>query len=1014
MKRPLHMLALAIAMSTGLGCAMGSVAGVGSDDRLSSVVIGHKPTQAYRLPPPPKPPPDYTAVLRVSPLVARGVAGDTIAGMTQAETRTTIQGFDIANPSFGTPGLTLARGGLVGRQIEESGYEAEYGGASGGQVMLRRPVVDNDYLSGEVGVRLSPRIAAPRLLSPNDDALRVTEVEQLQTQVHARVSGPIIRYYLHYTIDVVGTRTNSILTQSFRKRVGTSGATETFAEQSFPTGAWELGYLAGLDWRVNSDHTLALTVLGGPSFQRTSYRLPYSPEPNAFGSNPTIDPLGGTSRNASGIVNDHFGTTLRHQTVAILNYHGFASDWLEVDASLGYSQFVEQQAWRLDNPRLEDIPATQTNSAHGSDLLALLEREGATSLVPGVREACDDDLPGVACPTRTWLSGGLGEIDHDVSRRVAGNLMLTRSFGIGSRSRHQVRGGLQVEWLQRHGVYRYSGHNDPNFLANCLAGQSGGGEVCYDHELDEYELDNSVRVDNHRFVLIDADNPQSAQTRGFGRARHEREDLRAVTDRDGHGARVDAYDETVSSLNYGMFLQDRWLPAPNVAVSGGLRWEIQDLRDIYGDTQILLPSNVAPRFGIAYDWTNSGRSRLYANYGRYYQPLPLQLASRMFGGLVSVGRSYLRGDCATSFDDGDPPSEWCVDQGEFTTGSHAPAIVPKLKGQYNRQLVLGYDHEVIDDLVLSLRWQHTALGRAVEDISIDGGEVLLANPGVAVEGDRIDDQRAQCEELQAGFNHVLPHDDERGAIARELRHCESVLDAYEAVGTTFRKPTRRYDGLTLQVHKRIADDWQLVASYTYSRLIGDYDGFVDPINGAITLGASPQYDTPELIRNSFGPLARDVPHRLVLDGAYILDLNRSGSLIVSSSLRLRSGVPISVRNGDSYLLPRGAGGRVPPNAQWDLALSYTYELPQQLRIEFMLRLFNVTNAKATLRVDETYSRDDARAIVGGDAEDLAHAKVVGPDDRFFGPQLVTRQHGFGAPMQLQRPIAAQFELNLRF
>jgi hypothetical protein len=976
-------LALALAASACLGCAMVPMVptvGVVTPGRPSNLGIGRIVPKSVQATSPvmkiKKVWPDYHVVLHMPPIIARGVAGTTLAGMTEAESRTSLEGFDISNPSFGTPGVTPGHGVHLWTQIEESGYGAEYGGASGGQV-IRSRLMGGTRFHGEAGVRMSPRLAPPRLLSPDDDALRVTEIDRLETQVYARVSGhPVYYDRLSYSVELTGTRTSSILTQSFRKRAGMNHAPETFAEQSFPTGSWKLGYLVGLDWTpIGRRHTLRLTALGGPSFQRTSYRLPYSSEPNAFGSNPLIDPIGGTSRNASGIVNDHFGTTLRHHHIAILGYRGlFSDDRLEIDATLGYSQFVDQQAWRLDNPELANTPATQITSAEGTDLLALLDREGATELVPGVREACDDDLPGVACPTHVWISGGLGEIDRDVSRRTAGSLMLTYAF----ENHHRIRGGLGVEWLQRHGVYRFSGTNGPDFLG-------------------ESELDDSVRVDNHRFVLVDADNPNLAQTCGFGRARHEQHDLRALTDLDGNGIRVDAYDEKVSSLNYGMFVEDRWEPASNLILTGALRWEIQDLRDIYGETQLLLPGNVAPRFSVVYDWTGSGHSRLYATYGMYYQPLPLQLASRMFGGLVSVGRNYLRSDCD------DPPSEWCVDRGGFTTGTNAPAIVPGLKGQYNHQLVFGYDHEIIEDLVLGLRWQHTELGRAVEDISIGGGEVMLANPGVAVARDRIAAQRAQCEALQS-----------EELQSEELRHCESVLDAYETVGTTFRKPKRNYDGWTVHLDKRMTDDWYMLASYTYSRLLGDYDGFVDPINGSINLGASPQYDTPELVRNSFGPLARDVPHRLGVEGMYVLDLKRSGRLMVGSGFRLRSGVPISVRADQSYLLPRGAAGRVAPNIQWNLWLSYLYRLPWDIELEFIVRFFNVTNAKATLRVDETYSHDDARAIVGGDREDLAHAKVVGAHGRFFGRELVTRQPNFGAPMQLQQPVSAQFELKLWF
>ncbi|KIG19347.1 Oar protein [Enhygromyxa salina] len=969
-----------------------------------------------------KPPPNLSRLAMIVPLTALGVTGPTLSGMSLAESRTTLEGFDISNPAFGSASLHLPMRVLESITVWDASYHADQGWASGGQIAQRRFTGYNRF-RGEAGLRIRPRFAQPRLLFPSDDALRVTEIDSLRTQLYANVAGPIAYDRLFYSVGVSATRTLSALTQSFHAAcspgdaadecvAGDPGrATKKFAEQTFPTGSLELAYLAGLDWHILRRHHLALTAAGGASFVRTSYRRPYSPEPNAFGTNPGIDPLGGGSRNATGVVNDHLGTTLRHQTVAILGYEGeLLNGDLDVDATLGYAQFVHEDAWRLDNPRLRDIPATQYTSASGRELSEFLDRDGATALVPGVEAACNDGRPGVACPIHTWVSGGLGEYDRDVARRLGARLALTGS--IDSRRSHRLSGGVEFEWSQRHGEYRYSGSNDPDY-DTCGPGQLGGGEYCYDPAADRYSFDDGPRVNNNRFVLVNADNPALRETRGFGTARHEQGDLRALVDAEGHGVRVEGYDERVSSLHYGLFLSDNWRLTPDLTVEAGLRWEIQDLRDIYGQSQILLVDGVAPRVGVVYDWTQSGRSRLYANYGRYDQPLPLQLASRMFGGLVSVGRQYRASDCGGA---DEPPSEYCVDAGGFTTGANEPAIVPRLRSQFNHRLALGYDHEIVDDLVLGVRWEHTDLGRAIEDVSTNGGlDFVLANPGVAVRDEDIEAQRGRCEQLEAELDArklgAAPH----GAAARELRHCEFLVDAYEHVGSSFDKPTRRYDALTVQLDKRIEDNWTLRVNYTLSRLVGNYDGFVDPINGSIDLGASAQYDTPEQVRNSTGPLARDVPHRLRIDGAYLLDLKRSGLLLLGSGLRVRSGAPVSVRAGPTYLLPRGAGGRVEPTANWNLFFGYSYPLPRDVTIEVNVSVLNVTNASATLRVNENYTYDRVRPVAGGGIDELAHAKVAGSDRKaFFGREIIAPSRDVGATIQLQQPVTAEFELVFRF
>jgi hypothetical protein len=886
---------------------------------------------------------DFTAVVDLAPTASRDAAGISLAGTTGAETRYTVEGADVTSPASGTVGATLIQEFVEAVEIKESGYDAEFGGASGGQVSARR-VSGTNVLRGEAGVRFAPRLADPRFITQTDEALRVTQVADWQAQAYAIVSGPIKEDKLFFTIGIAPSGTKFSLIQSFYNRIDQDGsggfedcpyengqfdcveggnyiATEKFTDQKFGTGSVTFGYIAGLDWAITPNHRLRLTGQGGPGFVRTTYRLPFSFDPNAFGTNPGADPLGGSSRVATGIVNDHFGWTLSHQTLVSLGYEGRVLDGnMEIDANISYFQAVSEDAWKLDNPDLKKVTATQQQENTGRNLYEFLDQDNSVDLVSGVGEACNaSTLPGVACPTRVWLSGGLGEYDKDIQRRVAGNIALTHFFNAAGS--HQLKYGGQVEWEQRHSVFQYSGSNSPGFYDDfCEPGQQDGGEYCYDPGNDSYSQPAlTQRVNNHRFVQVNTDTPDRHFTRGFGSARHEQGSLRAIADGLGRGARVDKYDETLSTINYGAFVQDKWAILSNLYINAGVRWELQDMRDIYGDNAILIWDNVAPRVGIVYDWTDEGKSRLYASYGWFYQPMPLALNSRVFGGLVQVTRQYNQSDCAGVFtningesmprtDQTGQPTEWCTDTNLGTSGLTPGLVVPHLKGNYNQQFQVGYEQEVVEDLVIGLRWLHTDLGRAIEDVSTNGGfNFMIANPGEKVSQQSIDGKRAECEQLATAFENAEaadPDNDDNNVIARDMQQCNFLVDAYEKINTIFDKPTRNYDAWTLEIKKRFAKNWLLLASYTYSRLIGNYDGFVDPVNGSINIGASTQYDIPELVRNSFGPLSQDQPHRAKFDAYYTFDLKAAGRLTLGTSFRFQSGFPINVRADNNVYSPR--------------------------------------------------------------------------------------------------------------
>ena len=89
----------------------------------------------------------------------------------------------------------------------------------------------------------------------------------------------------------------------------------------------------------------------------------------------------------------------------------------------------------------------------------------------------------------------------------------------------------------------------------------------------------------------------------------------------------------------GGFLQDSWSILDKVTLNVGVRYDAQI---IYGADGAVgarrCPNQWSPRVGVIYDFTQQGRSKLFANYARYYEGVPLDIADRSFPGEPQVAR----------------------------------------------------------------------------------------------------------------------------------------------------------------------------------------------------------------------------------------------------------------------------------------------------------------------------------------------------------------------------------------
>ncbi|MFH1177924.1 MAG: hypothetical protein V1750_11000 [Acidobacteriota bacterium] len=184
------------------------------------------------------------------------------------------------------------------------------------------------------------------------------------------------------------------------------------------------------------------------------------------------------------------------------------------------------------------------------------------------------------------------------------------------------------------------------------------------------------------------------------------------------------------------------------------------------------------------------------------------------------------------------------------------------------------------------------------------------------------------------------------------------------LAAVFPEATRTYKGLELTLRRALAGRLQLEASYVYSTLRGNYEGYFVPNYPQVAANMSLQFDFAEYVAS--GRLYDDRPHRLKLYGSYVFDFG----LTVGSIFAAQSGRPISALAwdpsygfGDSFVFlgERGSAGRTPATWRWDLHLEQRLSLPKGLAAALILDVFNVTNQNQAVDVDDnkyTMETDD--------------------------------------------------------
>lgn len=492
-------------------------------------------------------------------------------------------------------------------------------------------------------------------------------------------------------------------------------------------------------------------------------------------------------------------------------------------------------------------------------------------------------------------------------------------------------------------------------------------------------------------------------------------------DSEGNPLVLDAYKAVTDTRNYAVYLRDSWSvggPLRGLVINAGVRWDGQQMLDTTGKVRLDLLESFAPRVGLVYDFTQftkrPGRGKLFVNYGRFFESIPGDVGERAFGGQGLAVRAP-GGNCATiqrqPFPNTRPVpviSPECQVQTLFVAGGNQYTTLTGTKAPTVDEVVAGVQYEVGWDIVLGASYIYRNLANVIEDLSVDGAHYFLGNPGAY-------DPKVQ-QQLTDDAARLQAAAEQPGADATTIQAAADAQlqrDTYKAY-SLFPKAERTYHAAVLTASKRLSNRFSLLASYTYSRTLGNYPGPYNGNTGQFNPHTSTAFDYANLLANRNGPLPTDRPHNIILTGFYQQPIRQSGILTAGLTFTAISGRPIEVLGahafagqGEVSILPRGSGGRTPMVTQFDLHVGYDHKIGTTEQLGLYLDIVNLFNQREVLNVDDIYTTTQVDAITAGQASDLAHLK--GPD----GTSVVYNSN-YGQPTAFQAPLYLRLGARLTF
>ena len=847
----------------------------------------------------------FDSLAATAPQANNDTYGVSISGSQSPENSYLIDGLAVNDTAYGVNGTPLTIEFIDEVNVITGGYMPEYGRTLGGALSAVTKSGGNEF-HGSIWGNWTPGGLSGSASAAN--AVGGTGVITVQNNLHnivdfgATLGGYILKDKLWFFAGIQPSYQRYSWTRNFNTaRLDGSGnpladpTTGTIVYDPIPNSDQRrfsdeksINFIGKLTFLATSDHRISLSVTGTPtsggggaSFPN---RLPGGLQArnglNAAGT------YGGATFNALGNIKTNDSS---YNVVGELN-SSFLEKRLLLDVRVGWHHQIDEGLPGDDSGLNTGQAGTLAGTPNYILHTAILRNIANIDQVPAsVTQACSGADADVKCGVLGYLTGGPGFIERLVLDSYQARGMLT--FLASALGHHVIKVGVDGNIGYYEHDKAYSGRNAYTEVAeNTVPGPTSGSQP---------------------YAVFDARNFGYLQTPD-------------------NPVFIDFNAAKSKSTIIGGFVQDSWSIMDKVTLNVGLRYDSMTLAGDDGVVRISLKDQWSPRIGVIWDPTQAGRAKIYANYGRYYEQIPLDIADRELS-IASGLLAWHDFDCNPLQNGVDycnahtrrtsqvrPSQFWRV------TGADQVPVDPDLKSAANDEVVAGAEYEVLPNARLGVNYTYRNLVRAVEDMSNDEANTyFIGNPG-------------------------------------------------EGIADTFPKAKRTYHAVTVSFVKTFSDLWLAQASYTWTQLRGNYDGLYRPETNQLDPNLNSTFDLKSLLLNNEGPLSADITHNIKVYLAKEFILAPVLSLTVGASVNAASGAPINYLGaqvlygpGEAYILPRGEGGRLPWVTSVDARVGVNYRLSKDSTLTFSVEAFNIFNSQRPVRVDENYTFDTVGPIING-------------------------------------------------
>ena len=439
--------------------------------------------------------------------------------------------------------------------------------------------------------------------------------------------------------------------------------------------------------------------------------------------------------------------------------------------------------------------------------------------------------------------------------------------------------------------------------------------------------------------------------------------------------RVYSLGGTFDTINSALYLEDNYRATKDVLLNFGVRSESFENKTATGDTFVKVKNTLAPRAGVTWDLSGNGKTKVYANAGRYYIPVYSNTNARL-SGAETYYQEFYKFDGSFSSDAKSVPAMGAK-LGERNTFSNGEAADPKsivdnnLKPMYQDQFSLGFQQALENKWVVGAKATNRKLKNGMDDIC-DGSTV---NSWAKSNGYTA----SQATAIQDAIDHCFLTNPGKNLSANIDLNGDGKLTVVNVPAAALMLPEvkRVYQALELTAEKPWNNGWYARISYVLSRLRGNAEGYVKSDNAQDDAGITQDFDHAGNMIGAYGYLPNDRRHAIKFQGAYALtDEYRIGGTFAVQSGRPRNcfgyyAGPIddnSLSSGAAsfycggVLNPRGSLGRTA--WQRDLSVQASYSPSQYKGLTIALDVFNLLNNRTPGYIQET--GEDAANTVSTD------------------------------------------------